>query len=336
MLQQTQVATVLPYYRRFVKRFPSLKGLARAPERVVLKYWAGLGYYSRARNLHRAARELSADGRTFPRTPEELRRLPGIGRYTAGAIASIAFGVPAPVVDGNVLRVLSRLFAVRGNLKSPAGQEKLWKLAGKLVGALRPLRPVLSAVEALRSGQSPATKKQGAGDWNQALMELGATVCLPTAPRCAACPVSRFCRAFRKGAVDRYPDLGPKAKSVPVHLACAVVRRDDKILIEKRGETRLLSGYWGLPLTEVPRGNSPEQAIREAYGRQIVLAEKLGTVRHSITHHRIRLDVFRARAGAIKRPLRWVPSRSLDRYVVSSLFKKALEALPVEVCETVS
>ena len=182
MLQQTTVATVIGYFERFLERFPDVRALARADEAAVLRLWAGLGYYSRARNLHRAAKAVVEEhaGR-FPRTLQGLRSLPGVGRYTAAAVASIAFGLPAELVDGNVIRVYARLFALRGDPRSPALQEKVWTLAAEHLDHGRP------------------------GDWNQALMELGATVCSPVGPECGRCPLSKSCLARKRGLQDSIP-----------------------------------------------------------------------------------------------------------------------------------
>ena len=301
MLQQTQVATVLPYYDRFLKRFPDVRALARAPEAEVLRHWAGLGYYSRARNLREAARRVAGEGGNLPAEPEALRELPGIGRYTAGAIASIAFGKPAPLVDGNVIRVLSRLFGVDGDMSRPANQERIWELAGRLV-----------------KGEAP-------GDLNQALMELGATVCTPAQPNCAVCPVKADCRARGADAVERYPDMGKKEATVRVRMACAVVRREGRLLIEDRKSHRLLSTHWGLPAAEVSGGRGAQEALAASFPG-LRAGAKLGSVSHSITHHRVTLDVPEGSlAGAPRKPLRWIPAASQSRYLVSSLFMKALE-----------
>src|SRR5512136_569268 len=182
MLQQTRIATATPYYHAFLGRFPTLAALARARPADVLEAWSGLGYYRRARSLHAAAREVVREhGGRVPDDPAAFERLPGVGRYTAGAVLSIAYGRPLPALDGNAARVLSRLEALPATMRDPAGARRLWALAAARVPADRP------------------------GDWNQALMELGATVCTPRAPRCAACPLRRHCRALALGRVDRLP-----------------------------------------------------------------------------------------------------------------------------------
>jgi len=281
MLQQTQVSTVEPYYERFLRRFPDIASLAKAPEREVLRLWAGLGYYSRARNLLAAARELMRRhaGR-LPSDPALLRALPGIGRYTAGAIASIAFDRPEALVDGNVERVLSRLFASRGDV---------WPLARKLLHKGRP------------------------GDWNQALMELGALVCKPVSPLCAECPVREHCLAFKRGVQESFPKSRKRRAPVDVRLTALLARRGGRLLLWKRSEReRFLPGHWSLPERRHLPGAAP--------------GALLGTVRHSITHHRIVLSLQEGLLRGSRRPAqaRWVSEKRVDRYLVSSLWKKAV------------
>lgn len=289
MLQQTQVATVLPYYARFLRRFPSVSSLARAPEPEVLKLWAGLGYYSRARNLREAARRIvSLHGGRFPDDPRAISALPGIGRYTTGAVLSIAFGVPAPLVDGNVARVFARRFALRGDPKSTAFLERVWELAG---GAVHRGRP---------------------GDWNQALMELGALVCVPETPRCADCPVAGWCEARRRGLAERLPERAERRAPVELAWRALWIERKGRVLLWRRGEAeRFLPGHWALP------------EPRHLGGRAKALAP-LGTVRHSITHHRISVALSSGElTGDAPPAARWVPRSKLDDFLVSSLWRKA-------------
>lgn len=293
MLQQTQVATVIPYFERFLKRFPDISSLAKAREEEVLSLWAGLGYYSRGRNLLRAARKVSAEfGGRLPETLESLKQLPGVGRYTAAAVASIAFGRPHAVLDGNVARVLSRLFALRGEIKSAGMQKKLWALA------------------------EACLKKSAPGDWNQAMMELGALVCLPQPeePRCPACPLVRFCAARRAGLENTLPRAAARKAPVELSWTAYLVERKGKVLLWKRGAAeRFLPGHWGLP---------------EARHLPAALAgEPLRTIRHSITHHKIALRVLKAAAPEkLPKGARWTPRSELNNLLVSSLWKKALGA----------
>ena len=225
MLQQTRVAAVVDYYRRFLRRFPTVRALARAPEHEVLKQWAGLGYYSRARNLHRAAKKIVArHGGRFPRSLDAALTLPGVGAYTAAAVLSIAYRQPHAVLDGNVARVLARLFAVHGDLRQPRRWRKLQTLASQLLA---------NGVAAPRGSAQAASQCYNAGDWNQAMMELGATVCTPRAPRCQQCPVARWCRARALGIAEDLPAARRKRAPLQVSIAAAV-------LLDPRGRTLLL------------------------------------------------------------------------------------------------
>lgn len=289
MLQQTTVAAVTPKYEAFLRRFPSLASLANSREDEVLKHWAGLGYYSRARNLRRAARSVVADhGGTFPSELAPVLALPGVGRYTAGAILSIAFQKPFPLVDGNVIRVFSRLFGLKGRAKDPAFAARMWPLAGRLV------------------------PRHGPGDWNQALMELGATVCTPDSPSCGACPVSEHCEAFAKGLQDRLPVPEPARAPVPVSWTCLWIERAGKILLWRRSDQeRLLKNLWGLPM---------EGRLAAKPGRLLAKAA------HSITHHALSVELREASFGGPLPPeARWVPRRKVGDYLVSSLWLKLLK-----------
>jgi len=234
MLQQTRVATVIPYYRRFLKRFPTVQHLARARPAAVLGAWAGLGYYSRARNLHLAARKIvTRHGGKFPHELDATLALPGIGRYTAAAILSIACDQPLAALDGNVARVLARLGALRGDLRRPVAWQRLETAAGALLARHAP------------------------GDWNQAMMELGATVCTPQAPRCPQCPVARWCRARALGLAERLPAARRKTRTVKVTVAAAVLldpRGRTLLVRDPNGDGALFSRLWQFPAVEANRG----------------------------------------------------------------------------------
>ena len=259
MLQQTQVATVIPYYRRWLRLFPDVRALASAKPAAVLKAWEGLGYYSRARNLQAAAREvMRRHGGTLPASRDALLALPGIGRYTAGAILSIAFGQPEPLVDGNVARVLARLFGIRENVKSTRGQKRLWKLAGGLVPAKRP------------------------GAFNESLMELGATVCTPQSPRCDICPVRGCCVALRKGLVARLPNVGARPQSRLVRQRALLIWRDGHVLIRRRPAGGLLGEFWEFPGDNVD-------------GVRYLIGPRIATVRHGVMNDRLMIEAFDCR-----------------------------------------
>jgi len=254
MLQQTRVETVRPYYARWLRAFPTIQALARASDDRVLKLWEGLGYYSRARNLHRAAQAVvrKRDGQ-LPRTAEGLGTLPGIGRYTAGAIASIAFGERVPLVDGNVARVFARIFAIRANVKSLRTLQSLWKLAEDLLPDAAP------------------------GDFNQALMELGALVCTPSNPQCAVCPMRRVCAARARGLVELLPNRGAKPRTVHLVAKAAFVMSGNRILLKRRPRQGLLANFWELP---------------PADARQFRVGRRIHELRHTITNRRIVLQVY--------------------------------------------
>ncbi|WP_119072597.1 A/G-specific adenine glycosylase [Aggregatilinea lenta] len=274
MLQQTQVTTVIPYFERFVARFPTVEALAAAPLDDVLKLWEGLGYYSRARNLHRAAQVVVQElGGQFPPTVEGLMALPGIGRYTAGAIASLAFGADAPVLDGNVIRVLARLFDVAEDARETATLKALWALAERLVPP----------------GQ--------AGPWNEGLMELGRTVCTPKSPNCPHCPIAAHCTAFALGVQEQRPVKAPKARTPHYDVTAAVITRDDgQVLIAQRPLDKMLGGLWEFPGGKREPGESLQaclrREIREELGIDIEVGAQIGTVRHGYTHFRITLYAF--------------------------------------------
>ena len=292
MLQQTTIAAVLPRYEKFLRRFPDIKSLAAARPEEVLKAWAGLGYYARARCLHAAARQVMAEHNgELPADEKSMRRLPGVGAYTAAAVLSIAFGRPLAVLDGNVIRVLCRIFAIRADARKSSTQALLRAKAQSLLDRRRP------------------------GDWNQAVMELGETICLPENPRCAECPWGRSCAAKAQGLQDRLPVLGPRPKISDLRLSCLWIERDGSILLFKRGPKELiLKNLWGLP---------EERQVKARKGAPIK------TVRHAITRYRITLTLRRGRLiGPKPRQTRWVARKRLKDFLVSSLWLKALPAPP--------
>ncbi len=312
MLQQTRVEAMLPRYRAFVARFPDPGALADASEDEVLAAWAGLGYYGRARALHRAARELAAEGRGIPDAAASLRKLPGVGDYTAAAIASIAFGAPVAAVDGNVRRVLSRLFMVEGFPGRARFEGRVRELADRLMEA--------------DGGRDP-------GDWNQAVMELGATVCTPAAPRCGSCPVREFCWSRVAGRQTDFPERPPRAAPVSVRLAVAVVRdREGRVLLFRRGESPM-RGLYELPCGEYRSDESAEAAlVREAtsrYGIRLQPGRELAGFRHTVMNRRIAVAPFEAELadpapGGIVPGGRFVDPQDLDRIPSGSMLQKAL------------
>lgn len=304
MLQQTQVATVKPYYMRWLNRFPTLKSLAQAPQRDVLAVWEGLGYYSRARNLHRAAQTVMADyGGQLPRTVNELRTLPGVGRYTAGAIASIAFGADAAVLDGNVKRVLARVFNYAEDVKSPRGEKELWTLAESLV-------PMGCA-----------------GDYNQALMDLGATVCTPRNPTCLLCPLLGICEAQKQGLQEARPIVAKRA-IVPHHtLVVGVLSKRGRVLLVQRSTEELLGGLWQFPTVRVENGDGQaktlQRGLQRTFGVRAAIGAPLPIVTHAYTHFRVTAHVFRCqwKSGAVKIG-KWVYPSALPEYPMGKVDRR--------------
>ncbi len=310
MLQQTRVETAVPYFRRFVARWPTLSALAAADDGEVLAAWSGLGYYARCRNLLAAARMALARHGGIPASVAALAELPGLGPYTVGAVASIAFAIPAAAVDGNVARVLSRLEAVPGDPSSPKVKRTLGACAAALVDPLRP------------------------GDWNQALMELGATVCAPRAPRCSACPLSTPCRARREGRTDAIPARSPRRPPVRMVMALVRVERAGRLLLARAPERGLLAGTWGLPGLVVPEGEDPAGFLRARaladLGLRVDVGAEVVAVTRLLTHRRLELHVH---AGTLRgRPprdaSRWAftSGEEASRLPASTAMRRAIEA----------
>ena len=284
MLQQTRVAAVIPYYEKFLRRFPDVETLARAEESEVIEYWSGLGYYSRARNLRKAAQQIVERG-GFPKDYESIRQLPGIGDYTAAAIASIAFDLPHAVLDGNVKRVLSRLTNERGDIGVVRIRNRLWEFAGQLLDRKRP------------------------GDFNQAIMELGATVCLPREPLCPVCPVAVCCEALGRGTQNEVPRKFRRVTILRIQKTLLIIQKEGKLLLWKKTSSPM-AGFWELPeRSQLPRAG---------------LGERLGTVRHSITNHSYTCEVFSASVKEIPSGFEWMPNELPAQYPLSTVTKKAL------------
>jgi A/G-specific adenine glycosylase len=312
MLQQTRIAAVLPYYESFLRRFPTVQLLASARPAEVLRAWAGLGYYSRARNLHRAAKEIVARyAGNFPRDHDAALALPGIGRYTAAAILSIAYDAPLAVLDGNVARVLSRLAAIQGDLRSSGKWSQLERNAQRLL------------------------RHDAAGEWNQALMELGETVCTPRRPQCGACPVTRFCLARSRGLVNEIP--APRRKRAPVQVRIAAT-----VLLDPHGRTLLVkdsgahdrvlfSGMWQFPAVEVKTAPAIEmkEHLATSLGIKTDGLVALPQMRHVVTFRNIALLPFLARLRRLPRAARSraLPLNGLARIPISSATRKIAQAV---------
>jgi len=311
MLQQTTVAAVGPFYERFLARFPDVCALAGADESEVLANWAGLGYYARARNLHRAAKAIVSDfGGQFPREPDAITSLPGVGRYTAGAVSSIAFNARAPIVDANVARVLGRILALEGDLKNSANQSALWDAATRIV-----------EVEAVQPREI-----------NPAMMELGALVCTPKNPRCAVCPVADVCEAKRQGRQNELPFIPPKKAPTPMFDVCALCLFENQVLLRQRPDEKGIwwRGMWELPRTTRTAGESPSDALTRL-GQELGVAwavESLaGTTKHGVTHFQIELECWRVSAHQLKprADLRFFSSDATRALAMPSSMRRLLE-----------
>ncbi len=308
MLQQTRVETVVPYFEKWMRLFPTVQALATASEQDVLNAWEGLGYYTRARNLHKAAKTVTDDlGGILPRTVRGLLKLPGIGRYTAGAIASIAFGEDESALDGNIMRVYARLFDLVEPVDSSKGEKRLWAYAE----------------ENLPKGR--------AGDFNQALMDLGATICIPKKPRCPICPLMDLCKAQQNGSQELRPVKKPR-KVTPqyVHAAGIVVKRG-RVLLAQRPSKGLLGGLWEFPNGRV--GGDPAKglakALRAGYSLKVRRKERLGVIRHAYTHFKVTVHAFHCELmdSSVAKGLKWVTIRDLGKYPMGKVDRRIAEMI---------
>ena len=318
MLQQTQVKTVIPYWERWMRQLPDVAALARAKPQRVLKLWEGLGYYTRARNLQRAAGLIvTQHAGEFPRQFAQMLALPGIGRYTAGAIGSIAFNQALPILDGNVIRVLTRLFGIHGNPRAKTTNAQLWKLADALVSA---------------AAQSGSAGDRNCSHLNQALMELGALICSPTQPKCELCPVHAGCVARATGQLERLPNLGPRVPSTARRFVAIVVENRRCFLLRRRPAGVVNAHLWEFPNTELSGKSVPlEQTARAILGIIPSVLRPLCTIRHTITRYRMTLDVYRATisrrpAFALKNG-RWLSWSALKPLPFTSAHGKILRML---------
>jgi A/G-specific adenine glycosylase len=314
MLQQTQVETVIPYYRRFLKRFPTVEILARARRDSVFHVWQGLGYYRRAQQLHEAARVIvRRHNGQLPHRASELIQLPGFGPYTSGAVASIAFDEAAPAIDGNVIRVISRLFHIRTPISQRIVRERI--------------EPVVRAMIPRRSP----------GEFNQALMELGAVVCRPKTPKCSICPVRHFCQTRSRG---RNPEEIPLRQSKPrptraVPIAIGVILKEDRILIAKRPDDTILGGLWEFPGGKKENGESIDDAcireIREETGLTVRIADRIDDFVHHYSHYSVHLHFFdcRVKGGRLRsqKPLKWIRLHNLTNYAFPAANQRIIKKL---------
>lgn len=304
MLQQTRTDTVSGYYTRFLNRFPNIAALAQADEQEVLKYWEGLGYYSRARNLHKAAQIMQREyGGRFPTTYEGVRALPGVGDYTAAAVASIAYRLPYPAIDGNLTRVLARVHGVREDIDRPSVKRLIHELGEREIDRQRP------------------------GDWNQALMDLGATICVPGTPDCARCPLQAQCDAYAQGDADQLPIRAAARPPVPVDVGVGLVIAEGRVLTIKR-DAALLKGLWTFLLCE--GDSTPEGMARklEALGMQANRIIPLGEARHVFTHRIWNMKLYRVDLPAMpgRTAGQWADAQTLTGLPLPTAMKAARRA----------
>lgn len=309
MLQQTQVKTVIDYYHRFLTRFPNIQALAQAKEEEVLTLWSGLGYYSRAKNLHRAAKLIveKYDAK-FPSNPKEILSLPGIGKYTLGAIASIAFEQPIPLVDGNVMRVYSRVFAIKGNPQELKFQKKIWEIAEELIPQKNP------------------------GDFNQALMELGATICSPTSPNCPSCPIKKRCKATQQNP-EQFPEKKERQKTKKLFRLVALLINQNKVCLVLPENARWQKGLWQLPGTLIEEDKNFENEIKLYLEKEKIAHHSFTLLplhTHHITHHKITIYPYRIEMSLVPEVYKnsqWIDLAELHTIGIPAADRKILESL---------
>ncbi|MEO5802819.1 MAG: A/G-specific adenine glycosylase [Verrucomicrobiota bacterium] len=304
MLQQTQVKTVIPFWERWMRELPTIQTLAKAKPENVLKLWEGLGYYTRARNLQSAAKMIyEKHSGKFPETFDDILALPGIGRYTAGAICSIAFNQPKPILDGNVIRVLTRVFGIRGNPRGKETNAQLWGLAEQLV----------------------SNSKLSCSSLNQSLMELGALICTPRQPKCFICPLRKSCVAFKENLIEQLPNLEKRVSSTNRRFTAFVVENEARFLVQQRPAKVVNARLWEFPNVEITNGETfPANKVFEVASD----ASPLCTIKHSITHYRITMEVFRAELRSKEIPVgKWLRVSELRKLAFSSAHRKILHLL---------
>lgn len=312
MLQQTQVPTVIPYYKKFLKTFPTFRHLAQSNLSKVLKVWEGLGYYSRARNLHLTSRIVLSHFRgRIPDNLQDLLTLPGIGKYTAGAILSIAYNKEAPILDGNVKRVLSRLFMISGDPREKKTENHLWRLSESLI------------------------PKGFASPFNQALMDLGSMVCTPKDPQCSRCPLHRLCKGKASGKPEEYPSRVIKKKIPHIEAISAVIIKDGKVLLNQRPPKGLFGGLWEFPnwKSEGKRGLRfrLRNYIKKEMGINVEVKESIGTFKQAFTHFKLTLHVFTCEAIDGKGRGKWIPIKNLDQLAMPRIHRRIAEVIEGEI-----
>ena len=345
MLQQTQVKTVLGYWERWMHALPKVSALAKARPATIHKLWEGLGYYTRVRNMQKAAQRIMAkNGGKFPRNYDDILELPGIGRYTAGAIASIAFNEPRAILDGNVMRVLARIFGVEGNARENPANEELWRLAGELVGeAGRGRVKSLNGCNVKTGSGSRVGKNLEHGGTNccshlnQALMELGALICTPKKPKCPICPVRKCCEALGTGRIEALPNLGKRVVATPRRFVAFVIEDRGRYLVRQRPAGVVNAHLWEFPNVEIEARGAEEISQRRLTSAATELGfephrwKPLCTVKHTITRYRITLEAYRGEmkrgAGKAEASGRWLAFAELKKLAFTSAHRRILERI---------
>jgi A/G-specific adenine glycosylase len=357
MLQQTQVKTVMPYWERWMRALPTIASVAKAPPAKLHKLWEGLGYYTRVRNLQKAAQEILAqhDGK-FPEKFDDILALPGIGRYTAGAIASIAFDQPKPILDGNVIRILTRLFGINGDPREKQINAQLWQLAAELVTHAKNAKTAKPPRQSPLRPSRPLREDNSCSHLNQSLMELGALLCTPRNPRCDVCPVQQLCVACRRGWQEKIPNVGKRAEATARRFIAFVVERNGKYLVRQRPPGVVNAHLWEFPNVEVgarrsgpqrgrnhgslnnsrtpepldlPRPARPCSETNPRPGFKLTATKPLCRIKHSITRYRIALEAYRAETMGRRRALQgeWLTLPQLDKLAFASAHRKILVQL---------
>jgi A/G-specific adenine glycosylase len=339
MLQQTQVKTVIPYWERWMRELPTIKSIANESVEKIHKLWEGLGYYTRVRNLQKAAQQIVArHNGEFPATFDAILALPGIGRYTAGAICSIAFNQPAPILDGNVLRVFTRIFGIHDNPRQKTTSTRLWHLAERLVACAKdaedigPRPDLCLPPSAFGIRHSPPLRDTGSCSYlNQSLMELGALVCTSRSPNCAACPVQSLCVAHREHKQHELPNLGQRTAMTARRFIAIVAEHRGRFLVRQRPAGAVNAHLWEFPNVEVNGESDPARVFQDFFRAEPAILKKFCTIRHSITRYRITLEAhrvrFKFRPEAV--PGNWRAQAELDSLAFTSAHKKILANLTI-------
>ncbi len=357
MLQQTQVKTVIPYWERWLRELPTIENLAHASADKIHKLWEGLGYYTRVRNMQKAAQQILSLSRSrrrkeaessgnskssassprrlpkceFPQTFDAILALPGIGRYTAGAICSIAFNQPTPILDGNVIRVLTRIHGIKTNPREKQTNTSLWQLAEQLVvHAKTQGKGRDSALRCPDAAARRPSQNNSCSHFNQSLMELGALICTPRSPSCAACPVQQLCVARKDNLQDQLPNLGKREAATKRRFIAFVVERYGKFLVCQRPASVVNAHLWEFPNVEAgARVCDPQQSAAKELGLRTTAAKPLHTIKHSITRYRITLEAWHAELASPfpKIPGRWLTPKQLHQLAFSSAHKKILQTV---------